>query len=890
MKRYLKPLMTLALVIGLTCLFGCKSTKISKNTPYGNLTDNNVYLQATKNNVLYQVTEKELYDALKLSRTSSGFTSLSFLNEMILEIALKDEIQNVKDIYEGKINGSTYYDLEENQTEQEYLKDLFKKNINYACYTLTSEEKINSLADFQKESLEQKYIDSLFNEGIVLSFNKNEETIVEAAEKSSLLTEFFIERAKYNIAERSLTEDIKDEDNTNYFDESEDYETYFDSNLKNSTENKLILIKFSSLDEYKKATENLYGNSNLETLENFVKLYNNFYGEYRTTIKYQSQNSLEDAISYLLNNNEEILTYSKTEFSALNSNVQSYITDELSCKDNKYFNENSLSYSSNYYVIFKLEDTLTKTYEEKLAEYPDLNTLILQKYRISKLTTTYINEKVNEYLKDNADITIYDPYLELAYSTLNTFFNRSKATSTENICKVNDKTISVLEFYNKLENAYGATTAYDVLANKILKDSKYFNEVTETEKKQYKSDLETIISNYKNGNYASIGIPSTTTEKDFYKFYFNQNSKQEILDNYYQTNRALELLLKDYELLDNVYEKFENVTKDLYNNTFSINCFHFLIYIDYEDSDSTYDPEKFLETLDEASQEKFKEAIVELMTKVYNNLTSNGESEVVSSYDSTLDYIINSYNSSNRYSNDEWSKFHKLGLKLKKESLGEITNTSVLSYDSKFASRVVELANMNLDLEAETLGKYNAYVDSEKGNVTSYDDLLISSFGFHLIFVTEQTLNTSANYTESMDSKKTYSEITYEGRQDSLNAYSNNDYPSANQIEIYLREKDYSTGIENLPATKTNDDGKKINVKSTIETFFGEIYEKYTSDENQLFILNCYIDNFEYTNANSLETFNKTIEIAKRQFQDYSYVGIDYINNPYSNWFQTLFN
>jgi hypothetical protein len=148
--------------------------------------------------------------------------------------------------------------------------------------------------------------------------------------------------------------------------------------------------------------------------------------------------------------------------------------------------------------------------------------------------------------------------------------------------------------------------------------------------------------------------------------------------------------------------------------------------------------------------------------------------------------------------------------------------------------------------------------------------------------------STKASCLEVGELKEEGENITFnvDGKEITLNAYNNNNYPSLNQIDIYLRERAYSNGIENLPSS----------VKTAMEATFAPVMKQFDSDQNKLFLLRSYLlglnatskDGITFTNSNLETLLNETFKVTVR-----SSIGYDYLENieknPVGTWFKDLY-
>ncbi len=253
----------------LITLTSCKSA----GHPSGNLPVDKVYAKAGAD----QVTVGELWNELK-------WNSYDVLTEKITEVVMKD-YQNKVELIVDK-NYSDLSDDDKKLFDEDFTQDKFdalKENYearleNYVIedvYNLEfssgdSYEKLESIEELSAKQLVVKYADELYQQhDSTIDRNEIVQLCDEAAKnvekKSNYLTIakqfkniYYLSLAKELLAYDKLEEDIKeaydtrdteDENDIGYFNKS-DYNTKFKNKFANQTELNLILIRFSTEDEF----------------------------------------------------------------------------------------------------------------------------------------------------------------------------------------------------------------------------------------------------------------------------------------------------------------------------------------------------------------------------------------------------------------------------------------------------------------------------------------------------------------------------------------------------------------------------------------------------------------------------------------------------------------
>ena len=166
-----------------------------------------------------------------------------------------------------------------------------------------------------------------------------------------------------------------------------------------------------------------------------------------------------------------------------------------------------------------------------------------------------------------------------------------------------------------------------------------------------------------------------------------------------------------------------------------------------------------------------------------------------------------------------------------------------------------------------------------------YAQVLETAFGWHMILATGGSVASSAKFTADDDSKANdsdeymiYERIEYtdaDGNEYYLNAYSDTDAISANQVQIYLNEKDSEYGVESLPSS----------VSTAITAYLAPVYAKFTGSQNQLNLLYRLLDttNYNFASAANNEKAERLVEINQDQFFSYIFDNVEF-NEVYGDW------
>ena len=893
-KRILCMLTLVSLVLGLVA---CKNVK----TVYGELTDT-VYFQQGD----FKLTEKDLYDLMLSNKTSSSFSFVNAINEIVNQKVLAKYLEEVDQ------NWETEY--------KEKAQDLVKKSV----YGTDEDEAIAKLSSTSKSVQIKQFLDSQLTKGIVADDIFADEIL------NSYKYQFATERFARQILEVEVTQEfVKDEDgedteekNTYYIDD-EAIEDYYDANYKGQNDFAVVAISFTNLNEAEQALQNknvksykgeLYyvpAGTNYNTIINegnvsnytkltekevvllFVQLYVELFPN--TTITSSDLTSLEgktvEEIVTELSTNEIFADFQKDyeDFKSENSALSSFVATKLKVENEENadvlprYTATPASISNTYHLVYKLTDGTDKELNDELKAE------IKEELIKNKLTTAYTNNKL-ALLSAEYTYSIFDGHIANVYESLGYELGDVKATenlllsvkveANEDLGITEDLTVtvSVKELYTKLEKTLGMTVAIEAAyKNALLSTTKYDSEITKDEMDDFKDAAKQVIKDFKNNSYSSYGLSSNVGEKTFLKLYFGLDNKDDLVEKYYKLNKRSELFLADMEsnLKQNnndYYETLAKYSQSYYEKYFSVSVGHVLVYTDFDLDGTPDNPETYTAEQKALVDEKAYELQVHFYEKAKN---------LVGKLNSSLEYLAKEFTKANKYdttsynaAGNTYGELKKLGFFAKYENLGNVTSDNYTSYDKVFAGKVTSL------MEAALEENFDFEDDQEYlQKLTSVNDLAVSSFGYHMLILSklDDKEDLSAKYTSDNDYGNSYKEIKYD--EVVLDAYSENDYLSRNQIEIYMREKDLSSGIKNLPT----------DVKTACSTFVSPILTKYKSSTNQFFLKLSLLEGLDFTNDSTDTLLQLYKEYQVNTFFGYSLLN-EHEKSPLATWFQDNYN
>jgi hypothetical protein len=636
-----------------------------------------------------------------------------------------------------------------------------------------------------------------------------------------------------------------------------------------------------------------------ETLVKFLEIYNYIYS-FRDQV---NTNYTVDSILADLDN----VPFTKAYEDFTNTSLRTYIYNTLGTAEGETrFTASPRLSGSNYFLVYKLKDHNEAVLEwmdedKNFIVYDEAGQLtakaqeIYDKVLDAKLTTSYISTKATARL-NKADVVIYDELVQLYLAQSFKEVKLASKSSKTLVAKVEGTDISVDAFYAQLEKRLGVSVAIDMAIRQTLKASDYVDTITAEKRAEYRKNIETIIKQFGQDYYASSGYPASMGRKNFLMLAFRATTIDEAIQNVYVAAALEDAYLKDLEAQygDTIYATFAEYANRLRDQFFSLSASHLLVYIDMNEDDRPDDPSEYFDTLNATQLADFQDLLVEFMVLIHDRALT------YSSISTGLNAIVEEFNTAGRIAPQSctvppldvtpecrWSSYKSAGLNLKFENLSAITNsTNTIGSSSKLDEAFYAGAK---EIYAQVRAEYDANKSFPsqwlQSSPADYAQVLETAFGWHLILATGGSAASSAKFTADDDSKAKdtdeymiYERIEYtkpDGSKYYLNAYSDTDAISANQIQIYLNEKDSEYGVENLPSS----------VSTAINAYFAPIYAKYTGSQNQLNLLYRLLDstNYNFASAANNAKAERLVKINQDQFFSYVFDNVEF-NEIYGNW------
>ena len=821
-------LLLLVLFVGIS-LVSCQeetTDTYNKNVSYGNLGDT-VYAKIGD----ITLTEKQLYNELRVNGYDYFFEEI--INILVTPSQFNLTIENSRDA----------------------LVDL----INEDCYGTSDEEAINKLNSATKKSYELEYIDAM------TLANVNDLTLGNLYTEANL-TYYLNNLARNEYAKAALTtstskyywaneyqtengEVLKDEDGNDlanpYYISEETIESTYNNEENSKATYNVVIVGFDTLAESQGALQSVLADGTL-TYEEAKTVYNT---------KYTYKDNTED--NFLLTD-EDLSDY--------NSNLISLVKN---LKAGEY-KVNQL-FGNKLYLVYLNAEKVEADYanlDETAKETAKASTV--EQIIEDKITTTLVSNLLVEAVYES-DLVIHDYVYDVLYSVENTDHVRLDQSKWNNnlVATVNGVDLTVENFYNTLERKLGVTTAMDYFTSKILLANNELNSLTDEELEEINTDYNDTISSFEEGGFVSSNLPASVGKDVFIFVYFGQMSENDAKE--YMKSQKIWEKYTTVKPNDEYYNLVEKVGKLYDENYFDLSVKHILLTVDFNDDGNPDDPEAYLVDLPESKRANLYTEIQNTFDVVLGEVNKIVELGYADLQDA-LDYVLKAY-----YSNAElisipgthWNDYksvYNFGLTI--EDLGSVNNSTASKYVSEFSVGVKQLYDQ---LKAD--GKLNKdYLAASSAEA----NIIKTSFGYHVLAAYDTTAAPSAKF-EADDDKTTnpvYVNIKVEIDEEEViveNAYSSNNYPSYNQIKIYVSQIDTEAGVEDLPMA----------VETYINKFYSSFETAYSNStfKNLLLAKTELAIEFVSIPSNN-DKYEQFVQIQENQYNGYTdpSTSVDYLD------------
>lgn len=564
--------------------------------------------------------------------------------------------------------------------------------------------------------------------------------------------------------------------------------------------------------------------SDEEILQTFIRLYNYVYSGYRTEIS-------EDATYEDLLTNSDLVV-SRDTLKKANSKLDDFVYETLGAyedftngtDDTMYYTYTPIEYDSNNdssaYMILNLHKENKPDVSDFDGSESDLVALIGRgiyeeiKQDIIDLdmdNDTFVQARMVE-LREKHNFKIYDYFIGKDYQSVSSDFESDKEGSEIVVASYDniDITADQLLTFAMNRNAY-LYSVYGVQAQYVI--SQHFEDVycsDDDETCEYdvlKNQSDEMLSHF--NSYDSLEqqfndsyYASYYTFEEYLYLAYGVRNKEEMIYKYYVkgTLQAYtiydQIRYDDYDILNRLME----LMKPYYDNYFSLNVNHLLIYLDRDEDGN---PDNYADFYDSLSNKVPYDQLLVDFEKVIKAYLEDG--------DKSLTDLVTDYNKASR-DDETWSKFKNFGLNILTENLGEKTyNNSVGSLEDSFTNALIDL--------------YKEYQlpENENKDYLLSSDLVETSYGVHLIQVEKGDAfeKPSAKFTMTYDSE------TGDPQYDQL-LVNPSDELSLDQLKVYADYRFYNIASSSgdLEAIYGLTEPKiPESVMDAIDSYFSDLYD-----------------------------------------------------------------
>lgn len=873
---------TLVCILTIITLASCGSKKINQIVPYGNINDSS-YATSGDN----KITNKQLYDLLRKE-------SVSLINEDIKYNLFNDIL--------------ALYDSEDKDDVETVNSGIISE-----IYSASNTDEFKKISDQDKATLIEKYLNNKFNEGIIITENDIKVTIktVDGEEEFEAnfpdeLTKakrFDVGLAKYAKAEikKIYKEEYIEGKKNKFYISEDDIQAYYHNSGKKYSTSQAFVIKFLSQAQAERVMKKVLNSETInlertqeEIILDYIKLYNEQYG-YRENL---NEDSYLDS-SYI----NYVVDRDKNEISAVSSQFASIFSE----MENGDAFSKPQKIDESYYLVYKINSPEVIEWENLKTQenFETVKNEMLDYIIDTKNTVTYQQELMNERyetLYENQSLEIYDPVIATLFSQSNSDYEVANKSNSNLVYmfKYDGKeySLKVDDLFTKLEKLYGMSTATKYLINQFALSTNFVDKVDSDAIKEYTKAFDKEVKTFEKGKTdykKNIGLTTYLNIK------YGYNNREDILKNFYLASKVTTEMLayygehsldgENFNVNDKLFNNFMEICKDIYENEYKTKFSHMLISVDDEGTGGTVDPDVYIKNLPESKKEDFKQAVLNLSQVIISEAKILTKSKT---YTEALEYIVTAFNrnydvvSTVDDKNDTWNDYKTYNFTLKCEDLGEITYSSSAGYVTSFADTVKEMYEQFKDDDKAIEDKgFLQFSGDEK--LTDVDQLCKTNYGFHILNIYSVSKPKSSLFTKESDyqSDKDSEYKQYEHLKiiiepddeddDELpqrflyaDAYSGNDYPSAQQLFIYFYEY-LNGGVTSISSSR----------RTAISALFDQVISRYESAEFKSYRSMLFLDNVSFTNDTDGSKYKKYVSILKRNINGYT----TNENYMYNTWF-----
>ncbi|MFP4478755.1 MAG: hypothetical protein ACLFPM_04935 [Candidatus Izemoplasmatales bacterium] len=746
----------------------------------------------------------------------AGLSVISCAENSTEEPTTEDNINHSFDMesvyYEGNGYEITYEDLYRSikvndgidqlltMIDQELLKDFLQlvtseqveeKRIKLT-YGTTDQEELDDIDEKQKTKMEKAYENGMY----ILGFADNDVPYLELIVARDLYVKDLLTNP--DIEDNNIYLDAEDVANEyikrkygevhaimiRYDAKSEANQVLLDNNLVEFDGALRLYTGTTPLEElpsYRLTEDNTRTLTNDELLSFFIEFYNEEYGSQKGFLDESA--SLEDLLA------NEDLSYQYEDLQSINTKLGNLMFTSLSTlsddPESAYYTykpyEVSIRNENDYYLVMNLD----RDYHD-LSEFDgdegDLKTIIgddlydeIRQELVDKNLNdgSFVNRRLKT-MRENHGLEIYDYYLKLDYENVvpDEMENVSLMKSDHLIASYNDTDIFVKDLMKFALEKKAPLYLIHASQLKVLK-AEHFDDVYCDDEGNCETDYTQNNSAAMNEHLAKFaeleqgfmqsGYAEYYSFEDYLYLAYGVQNDVEMMNSYIK--RTLEpLFIYDYikENETDILNEMMSHINNFYDNYFSLDARHILIFVDENNDGDPDNYEDFYEDLDD--QPAFDTLITNFRNDILNYLDTNEDD---------LSAFVTAYRDASK-EDPVWGVYKQNDIKVLTENLsseGSLTYmNSFQNYEESFVEGLIDL--------------YQDYQLEE--NIDEdfiYSQLVESSYGLHLIKA-EKGDNfemPSAEFTVPADTEYNYPE---ELNNDSTRV-------SLSQLEVYVNYRIY---------------------------------------------------------------------------------------------------
>ncbi|MCK4551498.1 MAG: hypothetical protein KAU02_01180 [Tenericutes bacterium] len=713
-KRFLITFLSVFLGLGIVACSNDTEITTPNDSKIPNITNPDEIYISTDN---FNITYGDLYEELK---RNDG------LNQLLMMVD--------SDLISSYVSAVTETELANKIIEMTYGTD--------------DEEDIAELSIEDKADLEKSFNDSMY----LLGYGDNPNDyvkIIVAREKyaeAQLSDVANVEESWYaspSVIASEYTSDYYDDIRSikiGFASESEANATLRNLNLVSKDGDLLLYIGATPLEDVpsnKLDETNTRSLTDAELLNKFLIMYNQNYGAYNAEVDEDSTYTEVLAMDDFVHEYDELTSFSLALTNFVYKTLGTYQNVQEDVDDTPFYTYAPVRYiastNSYYFMILNLDRTDKVDLSDFDGDAAALEALIgTDKYNeilndaneANLNSSNFANYRMAE-LREEHGFEIYDYYLALDYMLLNLGFEGNAEGSETIIVKYDDAEITADQLLTYSMNKNAPISAI-YAAQSIAVFASHFEDLYCDAESECEFDISKNESDLITQHIADMETQKAEFQAGYYSTYY---SYDEYIYLAYGVHSETELLsrlfvnstIRPYYIYDairaNDYEVLETLltlVQPYYDNYFSLEIEHLLIYVDRDENASPDNYDDFYEGLSDTTE--YDQKLLDFTQAIRDYLDVD---------DNSIISLRNEYDEA-KSDDPTWGEFINYGFYVKFEALGDKTYKEAEAiYEEVFVDGLIDI--------------YQVYLEDENINEDYIygDELIQSSYGVHLIKVSK---------------------------------------------------------------------------------------------------------------------------------------------------------